>query len=201
MLDGLGRWISEVIAGYGYPGITALMLLENLFPPIPSEIVLPLTGFFVGREDLSFFPALVAATAGSVAGAMVLYSLGRWGGRPLVLRYGAILRVKEKDLDRAESWFDRYDEFVVLFARLVPFARSVVSIPAGTLRMPIWKFLLLTAIGSAAWNSLLIGAGWYLGETWERVGAVVGPISEAVVVLAAGATVFLAIRWWRSRRR
>lgn len=200
MLGNLGGWIEQVIAGSGPLGLAALMLLENLFPPIPSELVLPLAGFFVSRGDLGFVWALAAATSGSFVGAVVLYALGRWGGRPLVLRYGRVLRVKEADLDRAEGWFDRYGDWVVLFGRMLPGVRSVVSIPAGMSEMPIWRFSLLTVLGSAAWNSLLIGAGWYLGENWRRASAVVDSVSNAVLALALVAVVGLAIRWALRRR-
>lgn len=174
-----------------------MLFLENLLAPIPSEIVLPLAGFFVSRGELEFVPALVAATAGSLLGAYVLYGLGRWGGRPLVLRYGRVLRVGEEDLDRAEGWFDRYGDWVVLFARVVPIARSLVSIPAGLLMMPLGRFSLFTAIGTAVWNALLIGAGWYLGENWARVGDLLGPASWVVLIAAVAAAAWLVIRWRR----
>ncbi len=194
------NWIGDFISAYGYLGLAVLMLAENLFPPIPSEAVLPLAGFFVGRGELSFLPALAVATLGSLAGAIILYALGRWGGRALVLRYGRTLRVKEKDLDRAEKWFEEYGDAVVLVARIVPFARSVVSIPAGVLEMPLLRFMLLSAAGTCAWNTLLIGAGWYLGENWERISSIVGSASEIVVIVLAAVTVVLIVRWWRSRR-
>ncbi len=113
-------WIADLIDAFGALGVALLMVLENLFPPIPSELILPFAGFLVGRGELGFLPVLVASTAGSLFGALVLYALGRWGGRNLILRYGRFLRVKEADLDRAEGWFDRYDEWVVLFGRMVP---------------------------------------------------------------------------------
>lgn len=201
MLGNLGQWIEQVIMAFGYPGLAALMLLENLFPPIPSEVVLPLTGFFVSRGELGFVAALVTATAGSLLGAFILYALGRLGGRPLVLRYGRLLRVNEKELDRADDWFDRYGGWVVFLGRMVPGVRSVVSIPAGMSEMPLGRFSLLTALGSAVWNSLLIGAGWLLGENWQRVSGLVGSGSHAVLVALAVAAVGLAAWWWRRRTR
>ncbi len=184
----------------GYLGLALLLVLENLFPPIPSEVVLPLAGFLVGRGDLNFWGTLVAATVGSVSGALALYALGRYGGRPLVLRYGRWLRVSEEGLDRAEGWFRRYGDWVVLVARVVPFARSVVSIPAGTMKMGPVRFTALTAIGSVAWNALLIGAGVTLGANWERVGSWIGTYSDVVLVVATiAAAVFLLL--WAFRRR
>ena len=192
-------WIEYLIEAFGALGVALLMTLENLFPPIPSEFILPFAGFLVGRGELGFLPALVASTAGSLSGALILYALGRWGGRNLILRYGRFLRVKEVDLDRAEGWFDKYDQWVVLFGRMVPGVRSVVSIPAGMLRTPFLQFVLLTTAGSAAWNALLLGAGWYLGENWQQIQGIVGSVSNFVLILVAVALVCAAIWWWRRR--
>ncbi len=146
-------WAADVIQSLGYAGPAFLMLAENLFPPIPSEVILPFTGFLIGQGDLALAPALAVATAGSLAGALGLYVLGRWGGRGLVLRYGGLLRVKEADLDRADDWFDRHGWAVVLFGRMVPGVRSLVSIPAGLSEMPLGRFVLLSALGYCLWNS------------------------------------------------
>jgi len=201
VFDSLGQWAADVLAALGSFGLLFLMLAENLFPPIPSEAILPLAGFLVGRGELGGVQAVAAATAGSVLGALILYALGRWGGRAVVLRYGRVLRVTEHDLDRAEGWFDKYGDAVVFFARMVPLARSVVSIPAGMLEMPVLRFTFLTTLGSALWNTLLVGAGWFLGANWERVSAIVGSISNAVLIIAVVAIVALAIYWLRRPRR
>jgi membrane protein DedA with SNARE-associated domain len=201
MADSLVQWIDQVISSFGYGGVVTLMLLENLFPPIPSEAILPLVGFLVNRGDLAGIPALIAATLGSLVGALVLYALGRWGGRPLVLRYRRVLRVTEAELDRADGWFDRYGGWIVLFGRMVPLARSVVSIPAGMSEMPVWRFALLTALGSAVWNALLIGAGWFLGENWLRVTGFIGSISDIVLVIVVVGVVSLGVWWWRRPRK
>jgi membrane protein DedA with SNARE-associated domain len=201
MADSLVQWIDQVISSFGYGGIATLMLLENLFPPIPSEAILPLVGFLVNRGDLAVIPALLATTLGSLVGALVLYALGRGGGRPLVFRYRRVLRVTEAELDRADGWFDRYGSWIVLFGRMVPLARSVVSIPAGMSEMPVWRFALLTASGSAVWNALLIGAGWILGENWVRVTGVIGSLSNMVLVIVVVGVVSLGVWWWRRRRQ
>ncbi len=201
MADSLVQWIDQVISSFGYGGVVTLMLLENLFPPIPSEAILPLVGFLVNRGDLAGIPALIAATLGSLVGALVLYALGRWGGRPLVLRYRRVLRVTEAELDRADGWFDRYGGWIVLFGRMVPLARSVVSIPAGMSEMPVLRFALLTALGSAVWNALLIGAGWFLGENWLRVTGFIGSISDIVLVIVVVGVVSLGVWWWRRPRK
>jgi len=192
------EWIFQVISTLGYLGLALLLVAENLFPPIPSEVVLPLAGFVVGRGDLSFWGALLASTTGSVVGALILYTLGRYGGRGLVLRYGSWLRVSAKEVERAEGWFRRYGDWVVLGARVVPFARSVVSIPAGTMKMPLLRFTVLTAIGSGVWNTLLIGAGVALGANWERISGWIGSYSDAALILLAGAVaLFLVLRHHR----
>jgi len=201
-LDGISGWVLGVIEALGYVGLALLLLVENLFPPIPSEVVLPLAGFLVGTGDLSFWGALLSSTAGSVVGAVVLYYVGKWGGRGLVLRYGHILRFKAEELDRAERWFARYGDGVVLVCRVIPLARSVVSVPAGTARMPMTRFVVLTAIGSGVWNAALIGAGAALGANWEAVSRWVGAYSDVVLVaLATIGFLFVAVQLVRRRSR
>lgn len=195
----IGQWVSDIISSFGAFGIAALMLLENLFPPVPSEAILPLTGFLVGRGEIDFVTALVASTLGSLAGALLLYTLGRRGGRPLVQRHGKKLGVSEADLDRAEGWFEKYGSAVVLLARMVPIARSIVSIPAGVVEMPLGRFTLLSAVGSGLWNALLIWAGWFLGANWSVVSDFVGQVSNVLLVaLVVAAVPFLF--WWRGRK-
>lgn len=189
----------DVIRQLGYPGLFLLLVAENLFPPIPSEAILPVAGFLADRGEMAFWFAVAAATLGSVAGALVLYVLGRSGGRPVVLRHGRLLRIRPEDLDRAESWFARWGDAVVLGARVVPLARSVVSVPAGCLRMGIVRFTVLTAIGSALWNTALVGAGWWLGHEWERVSEVVGSASRVVLVMVVIAVLAGAAWLWRRR--
>ncbi len=188
-----------MIESFDYLGVALLMLAENLFPPIPSEAILPLTGFLVGRGDLAFFPALAVSTSGSLLGAFALYALGRWGGRSLILRHGKLLRVTDADLDRADGWFDRYGGWVVLFGRMVPFVRSVVSIPAGLSEMPMLRFAILTAVGSGAWNALLIGTGWALGENWVRASAAVSSVSNMVLVAVVGSAALCLVTFWRRK--
>ncbi len=170
-------WLAEraatIVETLGYGGVAILIALENVFPPIPSELILPLTGFLSGQGRMWLPGAIAAATLGSVAGALLLYGVGARLGedwlRRVVDRYGHLLTVSDKDLDRVEGWFDRHGAWAVLFGRLLPVVRSLVSVPAGVRCMPLVQFVLYTAIGSGLWNTVLIGLGWVLGDRWEMV--------------------------------
>ena len=168
-----------------------------MFPPIPSEVILPLAGFLVFEGEMTFVEAMVAATLGSVSGAVVLYALGRLGGRPLLLRYGQVLRLDERRLDRADDWFDRHGPKIVFLGRMLPGVRSVVPVPAGLSEMRVPVFLALTALGSALWNAALIGAGWALGGNWREVSEFVGPLTVPVILtvtLLAAAYALMRVR-------
>jgi membrane protein DedA with SNARE-associated domain len=199
--DGLVVWVTERVTTGGVWALLAVMLIENLFPPIPSEAVLPLAGFLIEGGSMSFAPALLAATAGSVIGAVLLYAIGRWGGRPVLLRWGGVLRLDEAQLDRADEWFDTHGPKLVFWCRMVPLARSVISVPAGAAEMPLGRFLTLTALGSLIWNCALIGAGYIVGENWDSVTRVIGTYTNiALVALAIGA-VAVVVLWRRNVRR
>lgn len=199
MFDELTTLARDAVTSAGYAGVIAAMAAENLIPPIPSEIVLPLAGYETSRGDLVFAWVVLAATAGSLIGALVLYALGRHGGRPFIDRWGRMLGITPGDVRRAEGWFDRWGDWVVLGARVVPLARSVVSAPAGMMRMSLLRFCALTAAGSLVWNVMLVGAGHQLGEHWKDISHVVGRLSNAVLVVAALASVAVAVALWRRR--
>ena len=200
-LGGLVDWTTDTVVAGGLWALMGVMLAENLFPPIPSEAVLPLAGFLVERGSLLFVSALAAATAGSVIGALLLYALGRWGGRPVLLRWGRVLRLSEVQLDRADHWFDSHGPKLVFWCRMIPLARSVISVPAGASEMPIVRFLVLTTLGSLIWNFALIGAGFLVGENWDVVTEVVSTYSNiALVVLVVGTVVGLVL-WRRNAQR
>jgi len=196
----LAGWAADVIEALGYVGLAMMVALENVFPPIPSEVVLPLAGFLSGQGRMWLPGAVLAATVGSVVGALVLYWIGHWFGderlRTLVRRHGRWLGVQERDLDRANRWFDRHDGAAVFICRLVPVVRSLVSIPAGIRRMPLTPFLLYTALGSGLWNTALIGLGWLMGDNWEEIERYVG-FFQYVVLLAA----VLAVGWFLWKRK
>ena len=195
----IGDWAGDLIGELGYAGLVVLMAVEHVFPPIPSELVLPLAGFEVGRGNLNLVGALVASTAGSLIGASLLYLLARKGGRPMVLRLRRVLRVDEEDLDRAEQRFRRHSAWMVVLGRMVPGLRSLVSLPPGLLRMPFGRYLALTVTGSLVWNTALIVAGQQLGSRWSQVGGVVGPIAQWVVVAIIPLTIVALVL--RHRRK
>jgi membrane protein DedA with SNARE-associated domain len=198
----LGVSVSQILRDLGYVGLGALMLAENLFPPIPSEAILPLAGYLVGQGELSFALVMAASTAGSVAGAVILYELARRGGRPFALRFGRFARVDEERLERAERWFVRRGPVVVLVARCVPGVRSLVSLPAGVLRMPRVQYALLTTIGTVVWNAVLVSLGYALGHEWERVSSAIGTVSTPLLVgvVVLGAGLMVRAEWRRTRR-
>jgi membrane protein DedA with SNARE-associated domain len=198
-----GLSFSQVLRDLGYAGLALLMLAETVFPPIPSEAVLPLAGYLVERGEFAFVAVLVTSTAGSVLGALLLYEAARHGGRPFATRFLRVARLDPEKLDDAERWFARRGALIVVLGRCVPGMRSLVSLPAGLLRMPRWRYLLCTVLGSAVWNALLVGAGYALGSQWEQVSDVVGPVSKPliglVVVAAAGALLWHGLRVRRER--
>lgn len=194
-------WVQDLLGEGSYFVLTALLVLENLFPPIPSEIVLPFAGALVSDGGMGFAGAVIAASLGSLIGALLLYAIGRYGGRPLIYRYRRILRLSEAQLDRADAWFDRRGPWLVLLGRLIPGVRSVISIPAGASEMPLGQFILLTTIGSAVWNAALIGAGWALGENWEEAAAIVDGAQKVVIAVVALSIVALAVYVLRRRAR
>jgi membrane protein DedA with SNARE-associated domain len=203
VLGDLASWVQDVIERLGAVGVALLVILENVFPPIPSEIVLPFAGFVAQRGDGSVVVMIFAATLGAVVGALVLYGIAAVIGperlAAFVARFGRWFGVKPADLVRAEQWFDRHAVAAVLLGRCVPLIRSIVSIPAGFRRMAITPFLLYTALGSLVWNTALIGAGAILGNQWERVEPYVATLQW--VVVAAVALLVLRFVFGKLRRR
>jgi len=201
-LTGVAGWAVDVMERLGGPGAGLLIALENLFPPLPSEIILPLAGFAASRGSFSLTGAIVWTTAGSVIGALVLYLLGRSLGRERVLAIWLRLPlVEEHDFERTEQWFGRHGRKAVFFGRMLPLFRSLISVPAGVDRMPLLQFLVLTTIGSAIWNTTFVLAGYLLGHEWHRVEPVVGWLQwvvVAVVVLWAGRWIVRRVRHRRT---
>ncbi|GAB4068168.1 hypothetical protein GCM10028777_26370 [Angustibacter speluncae] len=200
-LPGLSGWVASVMDSLGEPGVAALTALETVFPPIPSEVVLPLAGFLTRQGSLSLPLVLVAATAGSLVGALALYALGAWLGHDRATAALARLPlVDREDVDKASDWFDRHGRAAVFFGRLVPGVRSLVSLPAGANRMPLPTFTLYTVAGSLLWNGLLVGAGALLGDRWEQVDQYAGWIDKVFVGALVLVLAWAVVRRLRSRR-
>jgi membrane protein DedA with SNARE-associated domain len=203
ILDSVGRWALAVITSLGYPGLLGLAFLETVFPPIPSEIVFPMAGSLTLVDAFNLPGVVLAGTAGALAGAWVLYGLGRALGedglRPLVRRYGKWLLLTEDDLDRALEWFNRYGEAMVFFARMVPTARSLISIPAGLVGMNPLRFTLYTAMGTALWISVLAYAGRILGQNWQFVSEFITQYQYVLLVLLGIAVAVFVVTRLRKR--
>ena len=195
------EWLIRLMEDLGSPGAGLAVALESVFPPIPSELVLPLAGFAASRGSLNVVAAIAWTTVGSLVGAAVLYGLGAWLGEARLRRVAAKLPlVQPADLDRTDAWFRRHGSKAVFFGRMIPVFRSLVSIPAGVSRMPLLRFGVLTAAGSLVWNTALILAGYLLGEQWNEVRRYVGYGQEALVAALVVAAAVFVVRRARQRR-
>ncbi|NPC96950.1 DedA family protein [Nocardioides sp. zg-DK7169] len=195
-LGGVAGWAVDLMEKLGAPGAGLAIALENLFPPLPSEVILPLAGFTASRGTFGLTEAILWTIAGSVVGAVALYALGAVFGRArMYWVWERLPLVKTEDLERTEAWFGRHGRKAVFFGRMIPIFRSLISVPAGVERMPVGQFLLLTTAGSTIWNVTFVLAGYWLGEQWHRVEGVAGTFQKVVIVLVA-----LAVCWWLVQR-
>ncbi len=203
MINSLVDWVVSLMEVLGGPGVGLAVLLENIFPPIPSEVILPLAGFTAAAGELNLFSAFLWSTLGSLVGAYLLYWLGSAIGADRLRRIAdRMWLVEGADVDKSLRWFDRYGQWSVLFGRLIPGVRSLISIPAGVNRMNPWKFGLLTLLGSGLWNAVLIGLGVWLGERYELVATYIDRYSTIVYILIAiGLVVLLGQLTVRARRQ
>ena len=198
------NWITEVMNAYGYMGIFLLIALENIFPPIPSEVILTFGGFMTTTTNLSIFGVIIISTIGSVAGAIVLYGIGtllnvdRMEG--IVDKWRHILRVTPKDIHKANAWFHRFGVWAVFFGRLIPLIRSLISIPAGMSRMNMGVFLLFTTLGTAIWNTILVSVGAVVGASWSDIVRYMD-IYSSVVYLILGVLIVLFLMFYIKKRR
>ena len=190
--------IINTINSLGYLGIALLMALENVIPPIPSELIMPLAGFTVTQGKMNFLLVVIAGTIGSVVGATPWYFLGKsWGlkrTKKIADRYGKWLTLSGKDVEQAKAWFDRRGYVATAIGRLVPGIRTYISIPAGISKMPFLPFLIYSTIGSVFWVTLLTGAGYIFGANYEKVGVYLKPISIAVLVVIFAAAIYWVIQ-------
>lgn len=202
------NWITNMMEQFGYWGILLLIALENVFPPIPSEVILTFGGFMTTYTNLTVVGVIAVATIGSIIGALILYGVGylvnvdrleQWVGK-----YGKYLRLKKEDIRRADAWFDRYGYWTVLFCRMIPLIRSLISIPAGMSKMKFGLFMLFTTIGTLIWNTILVSVGAAVGGNWEKIVEfmdVYSHIAYALIAIIGIAAVIWFLRIWRKRER
>jgi membrane protein DedA with SNARE-associated domain len=195
-------WVVTIMRTLGAPGVGVATALETVFPPVPSEVVLPLAGYTASQGHYSLVAAILCATVGSVVGAFVLYHLGAlWGAERLCATAERIPLLHARDVERAIAWFGRNGRSAIFLGRLVPGVRSFISIPAGIDRMPLLQFTLYTTAGSLLWNTGLIVAGYELGAQWHRVEAYIGEASVVIYTVLAAALLWFVVRRVRAHLR
>ena len=199
------NWIIDIMNTFGYIGIFLLITLENVFPPIPSEVILTFGGFMTTTTNMSILGVIAISTFGSVTGAVILYGIGTLLDverlEKIVDRWGRILRLTEKDIHKANAWFNKFGSWAVFLGRLVPLIRSLISIPAGMAHMNVGKFLLLTTIGTIIWNTILVSAGAALGASWNDILGYFNTYSNAVYLFLGIILVIFMILFIRNRRK
>lgn len=200
------QFILHIIEQFGYFGVFFLILLENVFPPIPSEVILLISGFFSSYTSLSVFYMILASTLGSFLGAIILYYIGKIFNKERLKkivngRLGKILFLKENDIDKADEWFDNKGNKSVFFCRFVPIVRSLISIPAGMSEMPMGKFIIYTICGSMIWNTVLICLGYKLGDNWEYVLTILDKYQMVVIVILVIIFGYVIIKFYRKKRK
>jgi membrane protein DedA with SNARE-associated domain len=193
----LAGMVIAVISRLGYAGIALLMAIESACIPLPSEIILPFSGYLVFKGTLVLWAVAVAGALGCVLGSLVAYAVGAWGGRPLAERYGKFLLISHADLDMADRWFQRYGDITIFIGRLLPVIRTFIAFPAGVARMPLWRFCIYTFLGSLLWCWALAWVGLKLGERWGTLGVYFHKFDTVIVSLVV---VAIALYVWRHVR-
>lgn len=200
----MGDWVVEFINRYSYLGVAFLMFAETVFPPIPSEVIMPVGGLAAARGGMSLSGVIAAGTAGAMLGNLFWYLLARAIGihrlHPLIDRFGRWLTMDWDEVVRGQKWFAQYGAAFVFFGRLLPTVRSLVSVPAGLLSMRILYFTIWSTLGTAGWTALLAFAGYKLGQNYAEIDNWVGPASKAIIVVLVGWYLFRVATWnWRRR--
>ncbi|MCA9858656.1 MAG: DedA family protein [Thermomicrobiales bacterium] len=200
-LTGIADWAVRFMERLGAPGAGVLIALENLFPPLPSEVILPLAGFTASRGDFELWEALFWTTLGSVIGALILYGIGAALGMQRTIAIAERLPlINTSDIDKTVAWFQKHGPKAVFFGRMLPIFRSLISIPAGIERMPLTQFVPLTLAGSLIWNSIFVVAGYQLGENWHRVERYAEFLQYIVIAAVAVAVLIFIVRRLRAQR-
>lgn len=197
------NWITNFMENFGYLGTFLMILLENVFPPIPSEVVLTFGGFMTTNTNMTVFGVIISATAGSVAGAIVLYGIGRLLNvkklEKIIERWGHIIKVKVSDIEKANSWFDKYGNRTIFFCRMIPLVRSLISIPAGMANMKFSLFVIYTTAGTLIWNIILVCAGAALGNSWEKILDIMDTYSTITYSALGLAFIAFIVFWFRKK--
>ena len=196
------EWVTEIMNSMGYFAIVFLMFLENVFPPIPSELIMPLAGFTATQGKLTLVGVILAGTLGSVLGALPLYYIGKIVGAERLKnwadKYGKWLTVSREDIEKSQFWFEKHGNAAIFFGRLVPGVRSLISVPAGIANMNLPLFLLYSSVGAGIWSSLLGYGGYLLGENYQKVEKIISPVSYAVIALVIAVYIFRLIKQHRA---
>ncbi|OZU87445.1 alkaline phosphatase [Virgibacillus indicus] len=197
------EWIMQFMEEFGYFGIFLLITLENLFPPIPSEVILTFGGFMTTQTEMGVLGVVAVSTKGSVFGAIILYGIGMLLDvsrlERIVEKYGLILRLKKKDIHKADEWFDKYGVWTVFFCRFIPLIRSLISLPAGMSGMNFVTFLLLTTLGTLIWNVVLVSIGAALGDSWETIVGYMDIYSNVVYAMLGLLAIVFVVLYVRKR--
>jgi membrane protein DedA with SNARE-associated domain len=196
--DALINFAEDLYNAVGWPGVVFLMAIESACIPFPSEVIMPLAGWFLVEEKGHGWEYLVLAgfygALGNTIGSLVAYYAGMWGGRPLLQRYGKYVLISPREVEWADKWFARYGEITVFATRLMPVVRTFISVPAGIARMNVWRFTILTFLGAFPWSIGLASAGYLMGEHWEDLTAYFRPVSIPIAIAVAAAAVFFVYR-------
>lgn len=197
-------WLTHFIENFGYLAIILLIAVENIFPPIPSEVILTLGGFLVSGTKLTLIGVILASTLGSIIGAIILFSISRNLTLPrleklLETKLFKLLGFKKDDAQKAIDWFDKHGISAIFYGRCIPVIRSLISIPAGIAHVGWTKFLVLTTLGSLVWNSVLVGLGHYMGKNWQVVVRIFDDYTIVIIILLLILFIYFGIKWYKSR--
>lgn len=198
--------IVDIMNNYGYIGIGLLILIENLFPPIPSEVILTFGGFMTISSNMTILGVIIASTIGSLLGALALYYIGKILNKDRLIKivnskYGKLLRIKTKDIESANKWFDEKGNKTVFFCRFIPVIRSLISIPAGMSEMPLFKFITYTIIGSAIWNTVLVYVGAFAGDKKDYILGLLDKASDIILILLVVAFIVAVYIFYKKRKK
>jgi len=191
LLTAISSFIVNIISSLGYAGITILMTLESACIPIPSEIIMPFSGYLVFLGTFSLWSVIFWGAIGNLIGSVIAYFIGFYGGRPLIEKYGKYILIFHHDLDRAQKWFEKYGTFSIFFSRLLPVVRTFIFLPAGIARMPFWKFSFYTLAGSLPWAFALTYVGVLTGENWSNIEIYFRKFDWLIIIFVIG-----LVGWW-----